>query len=178
MVSAAQIDPRERPRQAALMPFEDDIAAPVAVRTFTFSNLFIGCGRPLKLQCKHAGFSNPGLTSGQLKAFNDRQARRGGSTAGKAVTPEMIEADRVLDAQLFAKHVVVGWDEDEQGQPSGATVYEDGKPVPFSVNKCQELLLAISKKRLDLFRLLTNWASDGDNFTDAPPVGDPANLGK
>jgi len=162
------------------MSFEDDIAQPAAIRSFTFATITLtGCDKPLTLQSKHAGFSNPGLSAAQLKSFNERQSRRGNGTGG-AVTPEMIEADRVLDAKLFAKHVVTGWSPlDKEGQPIAGevTVYEDGKPVPFSATKCEELLLAISKKRLDLFRMYTNWASTGDNFTDMP-VGDPAALGK
>lgn len=161
------------------MSFEDDIAPPAAIRTFTFSTVHLGgSDKPVTLQCKHAGFSNPGLTAAQLKSFNERQSRRGNVTGG-TVTPEMIETDRVMDAKLFAKHVVVGWSSlDKDGTLTlESTVYEDGKPVSFSPAKCEELLLAISKKRLDLFRMFTNWASSADNFTDAP-VGDPADLGK
>lgn len=160
------------------MPFEDMIAAPDATRSYTFNRLNIGCDKPLTLQVRHAGFSNPGLSAAQLKAFNDRR-KRSGSTDGD-VTPQVVEANRVLDAQLFAKHVVFGWSPlGEDGKPitSEVTVYEDGKPVPFSVNKCQELLLAVSKKRLDEFRRFTEWTSDADKFTETA-VGDPADLGK
>lgn len=159
------------------MPFEDMIAAPDAVRSYTFDRLRIGCDKPLTLQCKHAGFSNAGLSAAQLKSFNDRRLRGNNSNN---LTTQAVEADRVLDAQQFSKYVVVGWDAiDAEGKQivGETTVYEDGKPVPFSTNKCQELLLAISKKRLDEFRRFTNWASDADKFTEAA-VGDPAELGK
>lgn len=161
------------------MSFEDEIDAPDAIRSYVFDALRIGCEKPLTIQCRHAGFSNPGLSAAQLKSFNDRQ-RRGGNGASAELTPQTVEANRILDAQLFAKHVVCGWDAiDVDGKPivGDATVLEDGKPVPFSTNKCQELLLAVSKKRLDEFRRFTAWASNADNFTDTT-VGDPADLGK
>lgn len=151
------------------MALEDLIAAPAAERKFTFNSLKIGSDEPVIIHGRHAGFSNPALSAAQLKAFNARNARRdkGGSAGRTIVTLDTIEADRMLDAKMFGQHVITKVE----------NVFEDGKPLPQTPEKFEELLLAISKKRLDLFREYTGWATNADNFTDAP-VGDPADLGK
>ena len=148
------------------MSFRDALAAlkPVAIRKYTLEGVFVNCGEPVLLDCRHAGFSTPGLTGAQLKAFNARR-----KTGSKDVSIETMEVNRKLDAKVFAEHVVVGW----------ANVCEEGpgKPTPLSAGKVEEFLLAISEMRLDKFREFTDWASNADNFTDVP-VGDPVDLGK
>jgi hypothetical protein len=146
------------------MSFREALAAikPVATRPYTLEGVHVNCADPVVLMCRHAGFSNPGLTSAQLKAFNARRGR------DRSVSVETMEANRKLDAKVFADHVVVGW-ENVCEQP--------GVPTPLSPTKVEELLLAIGEMRLDKFRQFTDWASDADNFTDVP-AGDPVELGK
>jgi hypothetical protein len=148
------------------MTFRDALAAikPVATRPYTLDGVHVNCDQPVVLLCRHAGFSNPGLTGAQLKAFNARRGRGG----DKSVSVETMEANRKLDAKVFADHVVVGWSNVSE---------EPGKATPLSAAKVEELLLAIGEMRLDKFRQFTDWASDADNFTDAP-AGDPVDLGK
>ena len=141
--------------------------APLAVtagstREFTFAGVYINSEYPFVIVSKHAGFSNPALTSAQIKSFNERQAR------GSKLSVEKLEADRVADCKLFARHVVVGWKNANE---------EPGKPASPTPENVEKVLLAISKKRLDMFRSYTNWASDADNFTESP-LGDAESLGK
>ena len=148
------------------MTFRDALAGlrPVATRPYIFDGVHVNCAEPVVLQCRHAGFSNPGLTGAQLKAFNARRSRGG----DKSVSIETMEANRKLDAKVFAEHVIVGWQ----------NVFEEpGKATALSPAKVEELLLAIGEMRLDKFRQFTDWASDADNFTDLP-AGDPVDLGK
>ena len=149
------------------MSFRDALAAlrPVAIRKYTLDGVHVNAEEPVILDCRHAGFSNPGLTGAQLKSFNARRKQRGSTD----VSIETMEVNRKLDAKVFAEHVVVGW----------GNVCEEGpgKPTPLSPAKVEEFLLALGEMRIDLFRGFTDWASNADNFTDVP-AGDPVDLGK
>lgn len=104
------------------------------------------------LEMRYAGRSNCGYQSAIIKVANERRNR--GAT-GK-ITAAKLAADTELDARLFAQHVIVGWEH----------VYEHGKPVSFTPQKCEELLLELAEHRHDIFLAITTFARDAENFRD------------
>jgi len=135
-----------------------------ATRDFTLTGVHVNCDQPVVIVTKHAGFTNSALTSAQLKSFNERQQRGGGNK----MSVDKLDADRIGDCKLFAAHVVT----------TLKNVCEaDGAPSKVDKALVESFLLSLSKRRLDIFRGYTSFASDADNFTESPH-SDPEPLGK
>lgn len=119
---------------------------------------------PVRLELKSAGRINAEYTNALLKLNNDR------AQEGLAVTAAGLEASDARHLKLFARHVVVGWDEVRNA---------DGSPMPFSAGDCEELLIeiAIGQKSPDIVAGLNARASDQNNFREQP-MGSPEALGK
>lgn len=117
------------------------------------------------LVVRHAGPSNAAFWSTVLRQANEKR----GAAGIARVTPASIVEARANDAKLYAQFVVVDW----------RNVFEDGatSPTPFSVDKCEELLLAVAASMPDVFDVLRAFVSDADNFRTVAAV-DGAALGK
>lgn len=59
-------------------------------------------------------------------------------------------------SKLFAANVIRGWEH----------VYDDGKPVPFSVESCEEFLNILYDMRTDLWIEVVSYCRDLNNFRD------------
>lgn len=138
-------------------------AAPTRDARFVFTALRFGHADAPVLIVRHAGEGNGEYDS----AFITAAIEIGLRLAGRASVGKRNEG-RNVDAKLFAKHVVTGWE----------NVCEiPGEPTPFTPEKCEELLLAVVAKRPDWFARLALFVRDADNFRDQPlPSG--ADLGK
>jgi hypothetical protein len=121
---------------------------------------------PVTLVVRHAGEGNRSYLSAALKGANAGRARAG---RGR-VTPAALQMAREEDAALFAQHVVVDWKN---------AVGDDGKPVPFTADACEQFLVALADPkdgRPDVFGALVAFCQNPENFRD--PVGSVEDLGK
>jgi len=145
-------------------------AAPVALRSFPLTcggvSITYGTELPIILNCRVAGFSNPGMSTAIMKATAERRR-----IAALTDEREKLIATWKLDAKTHV-HTIESW----------ANVVEkgaDGKdvPVPVTLELAEELLLAIIASNVDLFLAWKQWVNTDANFVETPP-GDPADLGK
>jgi len=123
-----------------------------------------GDGVPTLL-CRFAGDGNDAFKNAEFKA-----ARQLASSPDSAARERV---DRELDAPIFAEHVVVGWEdifEDDPTSPHGV------KAVAFSVEKCKELLLALASDAPDQFNRVRVLTRNPSLFRDAVASGE--DLGK
>lgn len=119
---------------------------------------------PVRIEIQSSGRINADYTSAVLRLNKEREQE------GAAGTSAGLEASDARQLKLFAKHVVVGWDEvkDEQMQS-----------MPFNARDIEDLLLAISidQKSPDIVAGLIYRAADQNNFREQP-LGSPEALGK
>lgn len=73
---------------------------------------------------------------------------------GQTIRPEMVSENRKQDRELYAKYVVVGWEN---------MVDVNNQPVEFSEQNCLDFLTALPN---DMFDDLRNFASNLSNFRD------------
>ncbi len=142
--------------------FETAIAriAPVATRPFTLHGVLVNSKEPVVLHCRHAGFSNPELSSASLKSSKEYV-----EIAKIDDDYERLKAEAARDAKLF-RHTVVSWDNCNE---------DDGKPA--SIDQAGDLLCVIAERHLDLFLRFKSWVNNAANFADTP-IADPGDLGK
>lgn len=119
---------------------------------------------PVRLEIQSSGRINAEYTSAILKLGRDREQE------GEPGTAAGLDTSDTRSLKLFARHVVVGWDEVRS---------ELGEPMPFSARDAEELLLeiAIEQKSPDIVAPLLARAADPNNFRESP-IGDPETLGK
>lgn len=119
---------------------------------------------PVRLELRSSGRVNAEYTAAILKLDREQPID------GAPTTVAAIESSDARRIKLFARHVVVGWDEVRN---------EDGAPMPFSVRDVEDLLMAISieQKRPDLVAPAIARAADPANF-DEHPAGSAEALGK
>ena len=79
------------------------------------------------------------------------------------VTPDTILENRSEDRELFALHVVEGWDEASMAAVGG------GEPVPFSKENCLDFLSALPD---DIFDDLRVFCGKAGNFRDGAELDD------
>lgn len=78
-----------------------------------------------------------------------------------------MKRDRMDDRRLFAKYVVVGWEN---------VLNREGVPVPFSKGACEELILGVPDWVFDRMRV---FCMRNENFLDDDEdLGDEATLAK
>lgn len=128
-------------------------------RTLDFR--FPGCPLPVRLEIRSSGRINADYTSAMLKLGKDRENEGAPSTAAA------LDAGDSRTLKLFARHIVVGWEN---------VVDAEGKPMTFTQQGAEDLLLwvAIEQKSPDLVAPLIAYAAESNNFRD----GDPETLGK
>ncbi len=121
--------------------------------------------KPVRLQMRHAGRSNPAFTNAILKLQKENEARSGGGSSAGA-----LNAADERQARLFAMHVVIGWEGIED---------EAGNAVPITPALVEDLLvaLAIEYQRPDIVNGAATYAYNADNFRDEP-IGSAEDLGK
>ncbi len=118
---------------------------------------------PARLELKPAGRGNPELVSALFKLQDDPKAADASSVDG-------LNASDARHSKIFAKHVIVGWDEVRD---------ESMEPMPFSAKDVEELLvtIAIEQQSPDVVAGVFATARDLNNFRD-DPVADGESLGK
>lgn len=136
------------------MGFDTKIAKqkPVGTVKYALDSITLGGDETPVLELRFAGKGNGAYMSALLKQANERRR----VAAGK-LTERKLDAARALEAEIFARTVLAGWEH----------VYEDetpGMPCPFSQAKAEELLLALAEHRPESFDALTGFAKDPDNF--------------
>lgn len=147
--------------------FSESVAktAPVATRAFPLTSggiaITYGSKLPIVLHCRHAGFSNPGMSSAIMKATGERRR----IAAIKDEREQQLAGWR-LDAKTLA-YSIDSWD----------NVSENDAPLAVTPELGEELLLAMVEKNIDLFLSWRQWVYNEGNFVETPP-GDPADLGK
>jgi len=102
------------------------------------------------LICRPAGQANPEYFNVLLK----HSARIAKAVAAGNVTLEMIEESRDKDRDLFARFVVVGWED---------VLDDDGVEVKFTSSTVADLMEALPVR---LFDELRNFANDTSNFVE------------
>ncbi len=129
---------------------------------FTLDVVFIpeSNPRPVVLLLRYAGRSNAALVNASAKA---PAAAANGSAA------EQANAGDLRLAELYAKHVVVGWDD---------VTADDGTPIAYTPALGEELLkfLILEEERPDIFRTLAYAANSAELFV--PKRVDPDAVGK
>ena len=112
--------------------------------------------RPVVLLLRYAGRSNAALVNAAAKA-------PGAPVTGTAA--EQANAGDLRLTTLYAKHVVVGWED---------VTTEDGTPIAYTAELGEELLrfLVIDEERPDIFRALVFVANDADRFMPKRVVPD------
>lgn len=130
-------------------------------REFRLDGVNLGGDDVVVLVVRHAGDSNAPYWNAVLRQINEQRGRTAKATAA------LLAADRENAARLFAKYVVTDW---RNAYETGAT-----KPTPFSIEKCEELLVELSLKASDLFGALRSFVTEADNFR---ATVDGADLGK
>lgn len=145
---------------------------PTGTAEYTLDLIPVFAGAPghAALIVRPSGEANAKYRSAMAKASNDPRLRG----HGRRRTPAMTNASREVEAELYAKHVVVGW----------RNVFEDGAEVPFSETKCLELLMALVEPQPDgatpfaeEFEYLMAFCRNNDNFRDTP-LAEAGALGK
>lgn len=141
--------------------FEDVFAplAPVGTARFALTGIAVRSDKDVVLIGRHAGRSNRALTNAVLKMAKAQQGKLRASS-----TQQLAENDAMF-ARMFARYVLTGWE----------NVYgSDGKPIPFTADKCEEFLLALGAMRPGIAGAggaIDQFFSDEDNFR---PPGDEA----
>lgn len=146
------------------MAFKDRLAKQQAAGTarHTIHSIDLGDGPPV-LELRHAGESNRGYWSAALKLANEP-----GRVGDGKLSPESVARGRKVDADLFARFVVVGWEH---------VLEEDGTPTPCTPDRVRELLEAIIEHTPDAWIEIFMFARDRRNFV-AAPAADGIELGK
>jgi hypothetical protein len=137
-----------RDKTAALTLY--DIPGPVAEVTDDDGKTRREVQHPV-LHMRAAGASN--------KAYQAAVLKRASKVRGNAKRQidTAVERAREWDVDLFAKYVVTGWDH----------VYDEaGQPVPFSVERCEELLGKLLDVAPDILEEIRTFAGDASNFRD------------
>lgn len=118
---------------------------------------------PVRLEMLPATRANEAFTNGMFKLKRETNAPEIDSAAG-------LDASDDRQCRLFAKAVIVGWDEVKN---------EAGEPLPFSAADAIDLLthIAIEQRRPDIVHGAFAKAYNPDNFRDGP-VGTAEDLGK
>jgi hypothetical protein len=155
------------------MSFDSDLdaQAPTGTARFTLDTIKLGgCPSFPVLIVKSATEANAAYRNAMFKSADDPRLRG----FGRKASPERADANREIAAEVYAKTVIVGWE----------NVWEDGQPVAFSPAKCLELLKSFIRRRPDgsaphavIFRGLQMFVEDDGNFGDATSA-DPTGLGK
>ena len=102
-------------------------------------------------------------------AAKDKPADAPASTALVVPTPEQETAIRRRQAQLYAGTVLVGWER----------VTDNGKPVAFSLEVAEELLLQLMTHVPDIWnRRVRDFVNEVKNFRPVGATVDPVDLGK
>ncbi len=115
--------------------------------------------RPVVLLLKYAGRSNTAFVNAAAKAP---------AVSGAGSNAEQATASDLRLVPLYARHVVVGWEN---------VSTEQGGEIVYTPDDCEELLrfLIVDEERPDIFRALAFVANDADRFVakrvDAGAVG-------
>lgn len=123
--------------------FQPSVDKTVAYRLFQIE------GEPI-LHMKQATDANKPYWNGVLRRNSAAVRRLRGGNLNAAVLEETRDNDR----ELFAKHVVTGWEK---------VVDTDGQPVVFSQEDCLEFLRALPNWVFDDVR---SYAADAQNFVE------------
>lgn len=124
---------------------------------FTLEVDMIGLGRP-RIECRPATRHNPAYQNAVLRGNRRHRSKlRSGN-----IDTEFLDDTQLQDAEFIPKYCVVGWDE--------TTVLDkSGNPVPFSVEDCERLFMAVlsfprGQQAFDDFR---NEVGDINSFYDS-----------
>ena len=143
--------------------FKKHAPAAQATARYVFDAISDQADRPIALIVRHAGESNPAFVSAAFKAANAARGRSRGS-----LTPAVVRLDREEDAALFAKTVVVSWEN---------VPFVDGKPAPCEPEVVERFLMAVIDARPDVFDAFRAFCRSAENFRDAA-VASAEELGK
>lgn len=145
------------------MSFDSDLdeQAPTGTARFTLDTIKLGgCPSFPVFIVKPATEANAAFRNAMFKSGDDPRLKG----FGRKASPERADANREIYAEIYAKTVVVGWD----------NVWEDGKPADFSTTKCLELMKSLIRRRPDgsaphavVFTTLRAFCEDDGNFGDA-----------
>lgn len=124
----------------------DAIFAPVAVAPGARRTYKLLAG--VELTVAIAGEYNAPFWSAVLTSARGHQS--GG------LDPATIAAGRISDADLWARHVVLGWK---------GVRKDDGTEAPFTVDTCRDFLVAMAQRVPHVFDAFKAWTKDPDNFT-------------
>lgn len=119
---------------------------------------------PVRLELKSSGRINAECTSAKLTLKHACEQE------GEVTTAAGLDARDARQVKIFARHVVVGWDEVRD---------ENLQPMVFNASDVEELLLdiAIEQKSSGLLSSAIALADDDSKFRDQP-TGSPEALGK
>lgn len=107
-------------------------------------------GRTPTLIVKPATDANKPYYNAKLK----RAAKNQRVVLGGQITVGLLDESRDEDRELFAKYVVVGWED---------LVDATGKDVPFTKRNCEDFVAALSNW---VFDGVTQFAGTASNFTE------------
>lgn len=136
-----------------------DKLAPHGTVRYTLTGVCVYSAAPVVLVLKHAGESNTPYMNALRKQDATREASSGGAD------PEIIKTQLI---ELFAKHVVVAWEN---------VHLANGQSMPCTPDQVSKFLTAMARKNVDIFGRIVAFARDADNFRDAPAIDSEA-LGK
>jgi hypothetical protein len=141
------------------------VAADVTAR-YTLWSISEDPGNPIVLVVRPAAAPNVAFMNAAFKLASASRASAGAAHLSAA----RLHAARTEVAELYAQHVIVGWD----------NVLEDGAPAPCTPEVVLRFLAALIQPppegRPDVFDELRAFCGNLDNFR--PPTVSGADLGK
>jgi hypothetical protein len=128
-------------------------------------------GEAVTLHCLVAGEGNKPYWNEVLRKVASAPA-----TGKVKLNDETTRRNRITDAEVFAEHCIVGWDEDASDPAQNPLKDAQGNVVPYSKDEARDFLLALAEHVPYAFDELRNWLANPRNFTDAA-LGGGVDLG-
>lgn len=128
-------------------------------------------GKPLapSLEVRFAGEANVAFHRAFLKVLNEQRA----TVASSGVTIAKQDAMRAAMVKLYADHIVAGWTNVLEDAPGGGLRASECTPE----NVLAFLTGLLENNGVDVWLAISSFASNEDNFRDAPATTG-ADLGK
>lgn len=123
-------------------------------------------GDAVTLHCIVAGEANKPWWNDAVRSSAARTAGGGGKAPGASA-----KAARLKDAEAFAKHCVVGWDEDANDPAQNPLRDSEGEVVPYSKEAAHDFLTALAAHVPYAFDEFRFWLINDRNFTDREDDG-------
>lgn len=150
-----------------MISFAHAAAAPEATRRYNLGISTATDAPTVELVVKFAGESNRPYWNAMFKRLNVAQARA--RAAGEKFTPEQFAMTRSDNIELYAAHIIVGWEH----------VTDEGKVLAFTPDLALKLLTALIDPisgRPDIWTELERFCGAAANFGAA--AVDAVELGK